>query len=171
MKSDGAVIIDTQLRPDGMEKGFKEIKRGAQSVVNDVQGATEKINAAFSKVDVSKPVSNAALKVESLKQQLSSVTSEFNLAVADNDDKAAERLAAKRISLYDRLEAARKKLEIEVAAAANREATAEEKAAKEGTIFWRICHYLFAAASYILCQAALSAPNDHNIFLFFRKSS
>ncbi len=130
MKSDGAVIIDTQLRPDGMEKGFKEIKRGAQSVVNDVQGATEKINAAFSKVDVSKPVSNAALKVESLKQQLSSVTSEFNLAVADNDDKAAERLAAKRISLYDRLEAARKKLEIEVAAAANREAAAEEKAAK-----------------------------------------
>lgn len=130
MKSDGSVIIDTQLRTDGMEKGFKEIKSGAQSVVNDVQGATEKINAAFSKVDVSKSVSNAALKVESLKQQLSSVTSEFNLAVADNDDKAAERLAAKRVSLYDRLEAARKKLEIEVAAAANREATAEEKAAK-----------------------------------------
>lgn len=133
MKTDGSVIIDTKISSDGMEKGFEEIKSGMDSVAADAQRTSDRINSSFSKVDFSKPVANAVAKVQALEQKLAGVTSEFNLAVSDGDDRAAERLAAKRISLYDRLEAAREKLAIEVAAAAQKEAAAEEKAAQKAT--------------------------------------
>lgn len=130
MAADGSIIIDTRIRTDGMEKGFDKIKDETQSVVKDANKAANGIQSAFSKIDVSKQVANAAAKVKGLEQQLAAVTSELKFAVADDDDRAAQRLAAKQISLYDRLEAAREKLSIEIAAAARKQAAEEEKAAQ-----------------------------------------
>lgn len=155
MKADGSIIIDTKIRADGMEKGFDKIKDEAQSVVKDANKAANGIQSAFSKIDVSKQVANAAARVRSLEQQLAAVTSEFKIAVSDDDDRAAQRLAAKQISLYDRLEAAREKLAIEIAAAARKQAAAEEKAAqrsakaaeKEATAQERAAKKKFKAAT------------------------
>lgn len=129
MKSDGSVIIDTKVNSDGMEKGFKRIKDDMGSVAKEAQKAGNQITVAFSGSNVSKSVSAAAAKVASLEQQLAAVTSEYKLAISYDDDKAAQRLAAKQTSIYDRLELARQKLANEVAASAARQAAAEEKAA------------------------------------------
>lgn len=131
MKADGSILIDTKIVDDGMEKGFELIKDEMSSVGITAKKVGEQIQLSFSKMDVSKPIANAVAKVEQLERQLSSVTNDFDLAVSDGDDKSAERLASKRIAIYDRLEAAREKLSIEIAAAVQREAEAEEKAARK----------------------------------------
>lgn len=131
MKSDGSVIIDTKINADGMNKGFAEIKSGVKSVADDAQKATSAVNASFSKMNFSKPVEIAKAKVESLEQRLAAITAEYKIAKASDDDRSAARLGAKRTTIYDQLAAARRKLEIEVTAAANRQAAAEDKAHKK----------------------------------------
>ena len=130
MNADGAVYIDTSLNNDGVEEGFLRM----QGMMRDVAAVAEKagvsLKNSFSGMDISKPIANAYSKLKSLEQQLAAVTSDFKLAVDAGDDQGAERLAAKRVSLYDKVEAAREKLAIEIAAAAKKEALEEEKAAQ-----------------------------------------
>lgn len=128
MKADGAVIIDTKLATDGMNQGFAEIKSGAKSVADEARKAASSVNSSFSKMDFSRPVEIARAKVESLEQKLAAITAEYKIALASDDDRAAARLGARRTAVYDQMIAARKRLEIETTAAANRQATAEEKA-------------------------------------------
>lgn len=127
MKTDGSILIDTKIIDGGMEKGFELIKDEMSSVGITAKKVGEQIEMSFSKMDVSKPIANAAAKVEQLERQLSAVTSDFQAAVSSDDDKGASRLAEKRIAVYDRLEAAREKLAIEIAAAVQKETEAEEK--------------------------------------------
>lgn len=131
MKTDGTILIDTKIIDGGMEKGFEIIKGEMASVGITASRVGKQIEGAFSKADLSKPVANAALKVQQLEQQLAAVTSERKLAVFDGDDKASQRLEAQRVAIYDRLEAAREKLAIAVSEAARKEAAAEEKASQQ----------------------------------------
>ena len=130
-QADGEVLIDTKIRTDGMEEGFRRIKDDVGDIASSAQKAGNQIKSAFSGLDVSKPVANARAKVEQLSDRLARVTEDLKLAQLDNDDKSAARLGAQRTRLYDQLAEARRKLEMEVAAAAQREAKAEEKAAEK----------------------------------------
>ena len=130
-QADGQVLIDTKIRTDGMEEGFRRIKDDVGDIASSAQKAGNQIKSAFSGLDVSKPVANARAKVEQLSARLARVTEDLKLAQMDDDDKSASRLGAQRTRLYDQLAEARRKLEMEVAAAAQREAKAEEKAAAQ----------------------------------------
>ena len=130
MKADGSILIDTKIIDGGIEKGFEQIKNEMSSVGITAKRVGDQIELSFSKMDVSKPIANAVSKVEQLEQQLASATSDFQLAVEADDDKGAARLASRRVAIYDRLEAAREKLSVEIAAAARREAAEEEKASQ-----------------------------------------
>lgn len=131
MKTDGSIIIDTKIIDGGMEKGFELIKDEMASVGMSAKKVGEQIQLSFSKMDISKPIANAVARVQQLESQLEQVTSDFKNAVAEGDDKSAERLANKRISVYERLEAAREKLSLEIAHAAKKESEAEERAARK----------------------------------------
>ena len=131
MKTDGSILIDTKIIDGGMEKGFELIKDEMSSVGITAKQVGEQIELSFSKMDVSKPIANAVAKVQQLEQQLANVTSDFQTAVSEGDDKSAERLAAKRVAVYERLEAAREKLSLELAQAVQKEADAEEKATQK----------------------------------------
>lgn len=131
MKTDGSILIDTKIIDGGMEKGFELIKDEMSSVGITAKQVGEQIEMSFSKMDVSKPIANAVAKVQQLEQQLTNVTSDFQTAVSEGDDKSAERLAAKRVAVYERLEAAREKLSLELAQAVQKEADAEEKATQK----------------------------------------
>lgn len=131
MKADGSIIIDTKIVDGGMEKGFELIKDEMSSVGITAKKVGEQIEISFSKMDVSKPIANAVAKVEQLEHQLAAATADFETALAADDDKGAARMAARRIAVYDRLEAAREKLSIELAAAVRKEAEAEEKATQK----------------------------------------
>ena len=131
MKADGTILIDTKIVDGGMEKGFELIKDEMSSVGITAKQVGEQIQLSFSKMDVSKPIANAVAKVQQLEQQLAAITSEYQLSVSEGDDKSAERLAAKRIAIYDRLEAAREKLSAKLSDAVQREADAEEKASQQ----------------------------------------
>lgn len=130
MQYDGGVYIEVVLDENGMFKGFKRLQDGMDDVDISVRKVGKSINNVFSKMDVSKPVANAAANLKRLEEQLDAVTAERNIAVSDGDDKSAERLEKKRIAIYDRIEAAREKLSIEIQAAAAKEAAAEEKEAE-----------------------------------------
>ena len=131
MKADGSVLIDTKIVDGGMEKGFELIKDEMSSIGITAKQVGEQIELSFSQMDVSKPIANAVARVQQLEDQLASVTTQYKNALAEDDDKSAERLAAKRISVYNQLEAARKKLSIELANAVQKEAEAEEKASQK----------------------------------------
>lgn len=128
MQADGQVLIDTKIRTDGMEEGFRRIKDDVGDIASSAQKAGNQIKSAFSGLDVSRPIANARAKVEQLSDRLARVTEDLKLAQMDDDDKASSRLAAQRMRLYDQLAEARRKLEMEVAIAAQKEAAAEEKA-------------------------------------------
>ena len=130
-QADGQVLIDTKIRTDGMEEGFRRIKDDVGDIASSAQKAGNQIKSAFSGLDVSKPVANARAKVEQLSDRLARVTEDLKLAQLDDDDKSAARLGAQRTRLYDQLAEARRKLEMEVTLAAQREAKAEEKAAAQ----------------------------------------
>ena len=130
MKTDGSILIDTKIIDGGMEKGFELIKDEMSSVGLSAKKVGEQLELSFSKMDVSKPIANAVARVQQLESQLEAVTADLKNAVSEDDDKSAERLTAKRISIYERLEAAREKLSLEIAQAVQKEAAAEEKAAK-----------------------------------------
>lgn len=103
MAADGSIILDTRIRSDGMDEGAQRIKKGLSSVGDAAEKAAGAINKAFSRTDVSAPIARATAQVKRLEEQLSAVSSEYSLAVSDDDDKAAERLAKQRIKVYDRL--------------------------------------------------------------------
>lgn len=130
MKTDGSILIDTKIMTGGMEKGFDMIKDEMSSVGITAKKVGQEINLSFSKFDVSKPIANATARVQKLERQLASVSSDLQLAMSEDDDKATERLLAKKISVYDRLEEAREKLALEIASSAQKEAEAEEDAAQ-----------------------------------------
>ena len=131
MKTDGAVLISTEISTDGMDKGFAEIKSGMKSVADDAQKTASSVNSSFSKMDFSKPVEMARARVQQLEEKLAAISAEYKLAIAEDDDKVAASLGSKQTSVYDQLAAARRRLEIQVTAAANRQAAAEEKAQKK----------------------------------------
>lgn len=133
MRSDGSVIIDTKILDDGMQKGFESLKNGMESVGVTAENIGKKIKISFSDMDLSKPIGNAVDKVKSLEQQLSSVTSQFNLAIEYDDDKAAEKLGKKRESIYNQLELARKKLARTIIQETKKEEIAERKSAEKIT--------------------------------------
>ena len=130
MKADGSIIIDTKIVDGGMEKGFELIKDEMASVGITAKEVGEQIKLTFSKMDVSKPIANAVSKVEQLEGKLAAATSDYMAAISDDDNVAAERAAARRIATYDRLEAAREKLAIELAHAVQKEADKEEEAVR-----------------------------------------
>lgn len=130
MKTDGSVIIDTKIVDGGMEKGFEAIKNEMSSVGVSAGKLGDKLKQALSSGS-SAPVQQAFEKVKTLQAQLESITVEFNDAIAFDDDKGAEKLAAKRSAIYDKLETARKKLTKVVVQEAKKEETAEKKAAEK----------------------------------------
>ena len=113
-----------------MEEGFNRMRDGANDVVVSAKKAGNAIEQSFSKINVNKAIQNAEAQIESLKAKFDSLSAEYADAIRMDDDKAAAKLGAQREAVYDRLERARKKLAVEVAAAAEKEA-AEEKAAAE----------------------------------------
>ena len=130
MQADGSIIIDTKISSDGLEEGFLRIRKGTDSVAASVHKAGQEIDRTFSKMDASKAVKNAEAQLKNLENQFSAISADFSEALAFDDDKSAERLAAKRTAIYDRMEVARERLAAEVAAAAEKEAAAEEKASQ-----------------------------------------
>lgn len=136
--SDGKIIFETKIDNSGIEKGLRLIREQFQRefgyVSDESKSIGQKFEAAFSKIDVTKPVANAAAKVKNLEQHLAEVTEKFTaVKVREDDDKAGEQLMRKRVSIYNQLETAREKLAIEVASAAQKQAAAEEKAAQKAT--------------------------------------
>ena len=130
MKSDGTIWIDTKIDDSGMEEGFNRIRDGVDDVAVSAKKAAASVNGAFSKINVNKAVKNAEAQLRSLESQFEAISQEYANAIEFDDDKAAERLSAKRTKLYDRIAKARDKLAVEVAAAAEKEAAAEEKASQ-----------------------------------------
>ena len=132
MKADGSVIIDTKIVDGGMEKGFDQLKSKMNSVGVAAEKMGDKIQLSFAG-DVSAPIQNAVAKVQELQQKLEVATEGFYSAVYADDDKGAERWAAKRESAYARLEAAQRRLTQVVVSESNREAKAQEKAYRKAT--------------------------------------
>ena len=107
---------------------FGAVERSAEAMTNQVAAKSQEmgqriqnsINGAFSK-----SVATAQAKVAQLETALASVTAKLNDAKVSDDDTAAQRLAAQQEAMYDRLEAARNKLAIEIQAAAQKEAQTE----------------------------------------------
>ena len=131
--ADGSIIIDTKIDDNGMAKGFQRIKNEMGGVAQQAQKMGNDINTAFSGTDFSKPVARAQAQVNSLERQLAALSSQFKIAIDNDDDISAERLDLKRMAVYERLETAREKLAIEIEAAARRQAEAEEAAAARET--------------------------------------
>lgn len=125
-RSDGTVIIDTKMDMSGLNKGTVDIKTQFDRMSNSARITAETISNAFSR-----PLENAKLRVESLERELEGIQAKLKEAVSEDDDVAAARLGAQQERVYDRLEDARRKLEMEVRAAAARQAEAEEKAAQK----------------------------------------
>ena len=133
MQSDGSVIIDTKILDGGLEKGFEAMRDEMETVGVTAEKTGEKIKLSFSRMDISKPIAAAADRVKDLETQLERVTAEAREAKLGDDDSAAMRLENQRIKLYDQLEQARRKLEREIVAAAQKEATVEAKEAARAT--------------------------------------
>lgn len=132
MKADGSVIIDTKIIDGGMEKGFEQLKSKMNSVGVAAEKVGDKIKMSFSG-DVTAPIQNAVAKVQELEQKLDAATEGFYNAVYADDDKGAEKWAAKRETAYARLEAAQRRLTQVVVTETNREAAAQERAYKKST--------------------------------------
>lgn len=132
MKADGSVIIDTKIIDGGMEKGFEQLKSKMNSVGVAAEKVGDKIKMSFSG-DVTAPIQNAVAKVQELEQKLEVATEGFYNAVYADDDKGAEKWAAKRETAYALLEAAQRRLTQVVVSETNREAAAQERAYKKST--------------------------------------
>lgn len=130
MKADGTIWIDTKIDESGMEDGFNRIRDGADDVAVSFRNAGKAIEKSFSNINFNKTIENLKSQIRSLEAEFDSISREFEDAVKLDDDKAAERLGAKRTRIYDRIARAREKLAVEVAAAAQKEAAAEEKASQ-----------------------------------------
>lgn len=131
MQYDGSVIIDTKISADGIEKGFRMLKNEVGSVGDAAKRSGEKVSAAFSGAKINKTLENARHKVEQLEEQLRNLSTKHKFAIAADDDKGASKVGAQMERVYDKLAEARRKLALEVEAAAQREAAAEEKKRRE----------------------------------------
>ncbi len=131
MAADGSVIIDTKMPEDGLEKGFRRMTAEMDSVADSAQKTGESIKKAFAGSNITRPVEQARAKLESLEAQLEATMAEHKVAIFQDDDKGAERLARKMETIYGQVESAREKLANEVAKAANKQAAEEEKAAQK----------------------------------------
>ena len=130
MKADGTIWIDTKIDESGMEDGFNRMRDGADDVAVSFRNAGKVIEKSFSNINFNKTIENLKAQIRSLEDEFASVSREFEDAVKFDDDKAAEKLGAKRAKIYDRIARLREKLAVEVAAAASKEAAAEEKASR-----------------------------------------
>ena len=85
-QADGQVLIDTKIRTDGMEEGFRRIKDDVGDIASSAQKAGNQIKSAFSGLDVSKPVEEAMKSVQSLSREFDRIDlnyqNELNLAKA-----------------------------------------------------------------------------------------
>lgn len=131
MKSDGSIIIDTKIVEDGMEKGFDTLKDEMASVGITAKKVGEQIENSFSEINVTKQIAKTTAQISQLEKQLESITVDQEIAIQDNDFKKVERLGDKYNNVYDRLEAAREKLTIEIAFEAEKQAAAEERASQK----------------------------------------
>lgn len=131
MAADGYVTIDTEISDEGLKQGFQKMKAEMGSVASSAQKTGEAIKNAFAGTSITRPIEAARAKMESLEAQFDSLSSEHKIAILQDDDKGAERIAARMTTVYDRLEAAREKLANEIAKAADKQAKAEEKAAQK----------------------------------------
>ena len=109
------------------------LKNEVGSVGDAAKRSGEKVSAAFSGAKINKTLENARHKVEQLEEQLRNLSTKHKFAIAADDDKGASKVGAQMERVYDELAEARRKLALEVEAAAQREAAAEEKNAERAT--------------------------------------
>lgn len=129
-RPDGSVIIDTKIRTDGMKGGAADIKRQFSDIAGTARQASQEIQLAMSG-GFSKSIELAKAKLRSLEVEIEHAEAQRVAARNAGDAGGEERAAAKIAVLYDRIETAREKLQIEVAEAARKQADAEEKAAEK----------------------------------------
>ena len=128
--ADGYVIIDTKIRTGGMTKGIENAKSQFVGLANSAGQASQQIEASLTG-SFSRPVAMAQLQVKTLEDRLATLSYKFSEALAADDDKGAARLYAQMEKTYDKIEAARERLRIEVAQEAKKQSAAEEKEAKK----------------------------------------
>lgn len=127
---DGYVLIDSKISTNGMAKGAADLKTQFAGMAKTASQAGTAIQNALSG-SFSKSVEIAKARVLSLENQFAGISADLAAAISADDDSSAEKLAAKQVRIYDKLEEARERLRIEVEADAKKQADAEEKAAKK----------------------------------------
>lgn len=136
--ADGKIVFETRIDNSGIEKGLRRIKELFQKEMGSIAGESvaigDEIEAAFSKIDVTKPIENALRKIENLKSKIATVESDLDRVSesgqTDTGHKNVAAMVAQQEKLYEQLGAARQKLSADVAAAAQEQAAAEEAAAQ-----------------------------------------
>lgn len=126
---DGSIIIDTKINTNGFEGSMPGLKKQFEEMAKSAGQASEQIASSLTG-GFSKSVEVAKVNIESLEREYAAVSDRLKVAVDAGDDSAAERLAAQQTRVYDRLQAARDRLQIEVADAARKQASAEEREAE-----------------------------------------
>lgn len=132
----GAVYLDLIVR-DTVDKQVQAIAAKAQAqaqqafsgvekIVNSTSSAGKQVGEAFNK-----SVAMAHVKVKELETQLERVTAKLNRAKYEDNDTATKRLLEQQTVLYDKLEAARERLAIQIRASAEKQAAAEIAAAQK----------------------------------------
>lgn len=108
-------------------------KKAFQSVSNSAASCGQKVENSIDR-SFSKSVANAQAKVDELERALETVNSDLDKfakrGITPINSKEANALVAEQERLYERLEAAKKRLSIENQAAAQKEAAAQQKAAQ-----------------------------------------
>ena len=130
MKTDGSVIIDTKIVEGGLEKGLEQLKDHMGSVGVAVEDLGNKLKFTFSE-NTTVGIENAVIRVQRLERALENITADLAVAVSEDNDSAAQRLAARQQAVYDQLEAARRRLAQVVVQEAKKEEKAEQKAAQK----------------------------------------
>lgn len=146
MAADGSIIIDTRLDTSGLNSGKAQFGKQFEEIGKQAGKASKTISDSLSG-GFSKSVEIAKAKVRSLEQQYAGVTAKLATAKMTDDDSGAMRMAAQQERIYDRLKAARDRLQIEVAAAAQKQATVEQTAAsRQQGVISRVYSAMGAAA-------------------------
>ena len=130
MKTDGSVIIDTKIVEGGLEKGLERLKDHMGSVGVAVEDLGDKLKFTFSE-NATVGIENAVIRVQQLERALENITADLAVAVAEDNDSAAQRLGARQQAVYDQLEAARRRLAQVIVQEASKEEKAEQRAAKK----------------------------------------
>ena len=126
---DGTIYIDTKINTNGFEGGAQGLKQQFVEMAKSAGEASEQIASSLTG-GFSKSVEVARVNVEQLENEYAAISDRLKTALAAGDDSAAERLGVQQTRIYDRLQAARDRLQIEVADAARKQAEAEEREAE-----------------------------------------